>query len=141
MRVGGIVAAQRAQKRKDVVVHNRKHFLRFKILEPRPAQIIVGAALRVMACGKDAALHRFLEPGGFVFLQRVQIVEPLKEQQVGDLLDDFERIGNAARPEGIPEGINLVANVSSNHGRLAIAGIVISERLDGKKGVALGESP
>jgi hypothetical protein len=68
----------------------------------------------------------------------VQIVEALEEQQISDLLDDFERIGNAARLEGIPEGINLVANSSRNHGRLAIAGIVISERRVGKKGVAYG---
>ena len=100
-----------------MLIHDLEHFLRFKILEPRPAQIIVGAPLRVIAFWKDAAFE-FLEPQarGLVFLQRVQIVEALQKEQVGDLLDDFEGVGNAAGPEGIPEGINLIANVSGDHG-------------------------
>ena len=57
-----------------------------------------------------------------------------------DLLDDFERIGDASSPEGIPEGVDLVANRAGNHGRLAIAGSLITGRWVGKKGVAFGES-
>jgi hypothetical protein len=45
----------------------------------------------------------------------MQIVEPLEKQQIGDLLDDFERIGDAARPECIPEGVNFTADFAGEH--------------------------
>ena len=87
------------------------------MLEARPAAIFVGAALRVFALGEDAALQFFeLQTSGLVFLQRVQVVEALEEQQIGDLLDDFERIGDAAGPEGIPEGVNSTADFAVEHG-------------------------
>ena len=54
--------------------------------------------------GKTRRSIGFFSRVGFVLLQRVQVVEPLDEKQVGDLLDDFERIGDAAGPEGIPDG-------------------------------------
>ena len=69
----------------------------------------------IIAFGKNAPLDRFLQPSGFVFFQRVQIVEPLDEKQVSDLLDDFQRIGDAAGPEGIPDWINLVTNFVGKH--------------------------
>ena len=107
VRVGGIVAAERAQEREDVIVHDGEHFRRREMLEARPAEIVAGATARVVALGEDAALHRLFEPRGFALLQRVQIVEPFQEKQVGDLLDDFEGIGNAAGPELIPDAVNL----------------------------------
>ena len=39
---------------------------------------------------------------GFALFDRLQFVEPLDEQQVGDLFDDRERIGDATRPEVVP---------------------------------------
>jgi hypothetical protein len=45
----------------------------------------------------------------------VQFVEALEEQQVGDLLDDFEGIGDAARPESVPEGVNFTADFAGEH--------------------------
>ena len=60
-------------------------------------EVVVGAAFRVFAFGEDAAFELLeLQARGFAFLQRVQIIEPLEEKQLGDLLDDFERIGDAA---------------------------------------------
>ena len=77
----------------------------------------MGALLRVFAFGENAALQLLeFQARGFVFLQRVQIVEAFEEQQVGDLLDDFERIGDAASPEGIPECVNFAANFAGEHG-------------------------
>jgi hypothetical protein len=52
----------------------------------------------------------------FVLFQRVQIVEPALEQQVGDLLDHLDRVGDAAGPKGVPEGIDLVAEFACEHG-------------------------
>ena len=99
-RVGGIVAAERAEEGEDVLIHDLEHFLGLEMFEARPAAIFVGAFLGIFAFREDAALHRFFEPGGFILLQRVQVIEPLEEQEVGDLLDDFERIGNAADEHG-----------------------------------------
>ena len=87
------------------------------MLEAGPAEIVVGAALGIFALGEDAALEfGQLQAGGLVFLEGVEVVEALEEEQVGDLLDDLEGIGNAAGPEGIPEGINFTADIAGEHG-------------------------
>jgi hypothetical protein len=39
----------------------------------------------------------------------VRVVEAADEEGVGDLLDDFERIGDEAGPEGVPDGVDLGA--------------------------------
>ena len=83
VRVGGVVAAEHAEEGKDVVIHHLIHLRWRKVLEARPAAVFVGAALRVFAFGEDAAFELLeLQARGFVFLQRVQIVEALEEQQV-----------------------------------------------------------
>ena len=114
--VGGAVAAQRAQEGEDVLVHDGEHVGRGEILETRPAQVLVGAALGVVSLGKDAPLHRLFERGGFVLLQRVQVVQPPQEEQVGDLLDDFERVGDPPGPEGVPDAVDLIAEFTGEHG-------------------------
>jgi hypothetical protein len=45
----------------------------------------------------------------------VEIIEPLQEEQVGDLLDDFEGIGDTAGPEGIPESVDFTADLAGEH--------------------------
>jgi hypothetical protein len=52
---------------------------------------------------------------GLVLLERLQIVEPSQEEQVGDLLDDFERVGDPAGPEGVPDAIDLAAQLAGQH--------------------------
>jgi hypothetical protein len=64
---------------------------------------------------EDAAAHRPLEPGGLVLLQRVQVVQTAQEEQVGDLLDDLERVGDAAGPERVPDAVDLVLDFTSDH--------------------------
>jgi len=46
-------------------------------------------------------------PIGIGLLLLVQLVEPFHEQQVGDLLNGGERIGDAAGPEFVPELVDL----------------------------------
>ena len=46
----------------------------------------------------------------------MQVVEPLDEEQVGDLLDHFQRVGDAAGPEGIPDVVDLAADFAGEHG-------------------------
>jgi hypothetical protein len=104
-----------------VVVDDVEHLLGLEVAEARPAAILVGASAAladvVFAFGEDAALEFFeFETGGFIFLERVEIVEAPQEEQLGDLLDDFEGIGNAAGPEGVPEGVDFTADVAGEHG-------------------------
>ncbi len=68
-----------------------------------------------MALRENAARDRLLCPVGFVFLECVKIVESPDEEEVGNLLDDFERIGNAACPKGIPDLIDLTADFTGEH--------------------------
>src|SRR5208337_3812317 len=95
------------------------HVARIKILEPAPAEVLVGTFLAVFSLGKEALLHRLLFPVGLQLLGGLQFVEAFKEEQVGDLLDDFERIGDPPRSEGIPDTIYLIANFTSEHEREA----------------------
>jgi len=68
--------------------------------------------LTVLALGEDAPLHRLAEAVGAVILARLRLVEAAHEEQTGDLLDHLERVGDAARPEGIPDGIDLGPKVT-----------------------------
>ena len=120
VRVGGVAIAELAgepltQVRKDVLAHDGVHLRRGEVLEARPAEVFIESAFRVAARGKDAPLHRPLEAVGFVFLQRVQVVEPAQEEEIGDLLDHLQRIRDAARPEGVPDAIDLVLDVAGDH--------------------------
>ena len=110
-----LVAAQRAQEREDVLADHGVHVGRGEVLEARPAQVLVGAALGVLALGEDPPLHRLLEPGGLVLLQRVQVVQAAQEEQVGDLLDHLQRVGDAAGPEGVPDLVDLALDVAGDH--------------------------
>ena len=42
-------------------------------------------------------------------------VHALDEQQVGDLYDDFEGVGDAAGPKSISGAVNLIGEVASEH--------------------------
>jgi len=44
----------------------------------------------------------------------MQVVEPLDEQQVRDLLHHLQRIGYTSRPEGVPDLVDLAFDVTSN---------------------------
>ena len=61
----------------------------------------------IVARRKHSARHRRLEPGGFVLFQRMQVVQATEKEQVRDQLDHFEWVGDAARPERVPDLIDL----------------------------------
>ena len=118
VRVGRAVAAERAQEREDVLADDGEHLRRREVLEARPAagpRRARPAGDRPCPRERRAAPSACLSRVGLALLQRVQVVEPLDEEQVGDLLDDLERIGDAARPEGIPEGVDLTADFAGEH--------------------------
>jgi len=76
-----------------------------------PAQVVIRAVARVVAIGKDPAL----QPGGLALLQGLQLVQSPDEQQVGNLLDDLERVGDPAGPEAVPDLVDLVADIACEH--------------------------
>jgi len=92
VRVGGVAVAElpgevRAQEGEDMLADHGEHLGRGEVLEARPAEVLVGPSPGVLALREHPPLHRLLEPVGLVLLQRVQVVEPAQEKQVGDLLD------------------------------------------------------
>ncbi len=86
---------------------------RREVLEMRPAQIFVRTPPRpCRSCSllseTRAPLDRLLQPRAPVLLQCVEVIEaPQEHQQIRNLLDHLERIGNASRPEGVPDLIDL----------------------------------
>jgi catechol 2,3-dioxygenase-like lactoylglutathione lyase family enzyme len=108
-----------------------QHVFGLHVLEFAPAQgalvdfiqlgigvAFVGFLLGVVAPGFGAVLRRnpfAIKLGGVLFAGefgiglalKIQFVEPLHEQQVGDLLNGGEGVANTAAPEFVPELIDL----------------------------------
>src|SRR5688572_16703618 len=116
MRVGGIVSSKRPQEGEDVLAHDDEHVRGGKVLEARPAQVVVCAASGILAFRKDAALDGLLQARGLVLLQRVQVVEAAEKEQIRNLLDDFKGVGDAAGPERVPDAVDLTADIACQHG-------------------------
>jgi hypothetical protein len=116
VRVGGVVTGNAvAQEGKDMLADHGEHLGRGEVLETRPAQVVVIAALVVLPFREDALRHRLLEQVGLAFFQGVGVVEAADEEQVGDLLHHLHRVGDAARPEGVPDGVDLAAKFAGEH--------------------------
>ena len=96
------------------------HLAGFHILESRPAEVCIRASLGIFAFGKVIMLNGLLQPRRFVFFQRLEVIQPAKEKKVRDLLNNFERIGNASRPEGIPDPIDLIPDVTRYHAEIRL---------------------
>jgi hypothetical protein len=79
-----------------------------------------GVAVIVVAFGKDAAGEGLVEAGGSEFFEGVELVEAAEEEEVGDLFDDFEGVGDAAGPEGVPDGVDLGADFAGERGSTPI---------------------
>ena len=114
-RVGRAFAVERADEREDVLVDDAEHLRAGEMLEARPAQVRIGLAALVLALGEDAPLDRLAERGGLALLQLLHLVKALDEDQVGDLLDHLQRIGEPARPEVVPDAVDLVAQFACQH--------------------------
>ena len=54
---------------------------------------------------KTKALN--IRHNGFMDSTPEAYVRPVQKEQVGDLLDYFERIGDTAGPEGVPDLVDL----------------------------------
>lgn len=106
-RIGHRIAEEGAREGR-IVPHDCEHFLGGGFLEAGPAEIVL---LR----GEDGFLDGFLEAVGLVFLEGVELVQALDEKQVGELLDDGERIGDAAGPEGVPDAVDFGFDFACDH--------------------------
>ncbi len=115
--VGRAIAAHGAQEGKDVFAHDGEHLGRCEVLEARPPQVVVGATPSVFARREDAVLHRELQDEGAAFFQGVGFVQAADEQQVSNLLHHLQGIGDAAGPEGVPDGVDLAAEFPGEHVR------------------------
>lgn len=104
-----------AQVRKDVFADHGEHVGRGEVLEARPAEVVIGATPRVLAFREDTTLHRLPQPVRLVLLQCVQVIEATQKQEVGDLLHDLERVRDPAGPKGVPDSIDLILDIASNH--------------------------
>lgn len=70
----------------------------------------------VLTFREDPALDRALEPGRLVLFQGLEIVQAAKEEQVSYLFDDFERVGDTAGPESVPDAVDLITQFTGEHG-------------------------
>ncbi len=116
------LAANLLQPRENVVVEPVPHLTGFKVLDAGPAQVgvwdeIARAALALLLPFRKNRLHALRADtlSGHLVFSGLDLVQPLQEQQVGDLLDDLQRVRNAARPERIPNFIDLVAQFARKH--------------------------
>jgi hypothetical protein len=125
MRVGaralGVVVAVGAEgldEGEDLGLHRLKHLLGSSLFEPRPAKLSGGEfRLRggVRALGKDRIFDRLAGAGGLALFKRLELVEPFDKQQVGELFDDRQRVGDAPGPHGVPDAVDFGFEFAGNH--------------------------
>jgi hypothetical protein len=117
------VAPERLDERKDFVPHRGEHLLRRGLLEPRPAQVVFVEI-------EDRILDRHAHTRRLVLAQRLQLVQPLDEQQVSQLLDDRQRIRDAARPHRVPDAVDLGFEFTGDHESLFLFLLALPGRMD-----------
>ena len=115
LRVGRAIAAESPQPGEDVFADHRIHIARIGVLEAVPAVILKRTLLAVLTFGEEPLLHRLLFAIGLQFLGNLLFVQSLEKEKVGNLLNNFERVGDASRPEGIPDLIDLTTNFAGKH--------------------------
>jgi hypothetical protein len=115
LRVRRAFAAEGAEEGEDVIGDDVVHLARLVVLEARPAQLVVRAAAGVLPRGKDDALQRRAEARGLQLFDGLQIIQTANEKQIRDLLDHLERIGDASRPERVPNAVDLTADFAREH--------------------------
>jgi hypothetical protein len=108
-RVGCALPIECSDEWEDVLVDDTEHLRAGEVLEARPAEVCKGFAPFVLALGKDSPLNRLTERGSLTLLQLLHLIKALDKNQIGDLLDNLEWIGDPSRPKVVPDAIDLVA--------------------------------
>lgn len=120
--VGGLLAVAQlgefiTQEREDRFGEHREHLIAAEPFEAAPAQVDVGPGFRVVPDREDRVFDGLSKKVGFLLGQRLLFIEPLQEQQIRDLFDDFQGVGNTAAPERIPDLVYLGLNFTCDHPR------------------------
>ena len=106
--VGRAVTAELAEEREHLLPDGLEHDAGLEVLEPRPAQVVLTGL-------EDRTLDRLAGAAGLVLRGRLQVVEPADEEQVGDLLDHLQGVGDAAGPERVPDPVDLALQLTGDH--------------------------
>ena len=109
------IRLQGADEREHAVAYDRIHGPRIEVLEAAPAQVFVRNTAVVLAFGKDAPLQGTPQAVGLLLLGGMEVVEALDEEEVRDLVHHFQRVGDAARPEHVPQAVYLAFEFSGDH--------------------------
>src|SRR5262249_569902 len=94
------------------------HVGRCEMLKARPAIVCVRTrrpGMVIMSLRKQSPLDRRLETRGLQLFECLELIQPLDEEQVSDLLDNFEWIGNPGGTKSIPDLIYLVTDLVCQH--------------------------
>ena len=118
--VGRALLAHGTKEGKDVFGDDGEHLRRSADASKlAPAHVGIGDTAipsnAVLARRKDGSLGRFAGGGGLSIRQELRVIETAHEQEVRDLLDYLDRIGDAASPEGVPHGVDLAAKLARQH--------------------------
>jgi hypothetical protein len=92
-------AVELAEVGEDLVAYHAEHLDGVSVLEVAPAQVL-------LVVGEDA-LVGLPGPGRLLLASDLGHVEQAGEHQERDLLDDGEGVGDPARPELGPQGVDL----------------------------------
>lgn len=71
--------------------------------------------LLVLALWENATLHQAAQAVGFIFFKHVQVIQAAQKDEIGNLFDHLKRVGNTARPKGILDAIDLIADFTGEH--------------------------
>ena len=115
-----------------LLLHHGVHLPGGEVVEYRPLELIA----------RDSPLpnldllpeHTFVgqaQHGALLGAQIVCLIQIVDEHQVGHLLHHVQRVGNAARPEDLPEGVDLVFQFACNHSGSLFLVFMIDHRISG----------
>ena len=79
-----------------MLVDHLEHLGRRQVLELAPAVVLVGPAPVVDPVGEHGVLHRLAEGSRLVLGESLEVVEALDEEEIRQLLDHLERVGDAS---------------------------------------------
>ena len=103
--------AELAEVRKDFVAHQGQHGLAAEVLEVRPPQrLLVGGEQAAEPLGRAA-----LQPLVFLLFGAFAKIEQPGKGEEGNLFDDGQRVGDAARPEFFPELVDACFELAGDH--------------------------
>ncbi|MEL7170103.1 MAG: hypothetical protein AAGN64_12225 [Bacteroidota bacterium] len=108
-RVGVVPLPQGLDEGEDLLLYGAQHRLGRELLEARPAEVLLVASKERLEVERPGTLRLALAA-------RLGVVEALDEEQGRELLDDGERVRDAARPERGPDLIDPPLKRPCDHG-------------------------